>query len=190
MSYFRPRNLLLVLALILAAVLTIVIVLRYQPASQLETIVKALPKGVDIALQDIDYTHMEQGQARWRLIARQVEHQAATKTLVVSAPRLNFFDEKGDISGSLQAGGGLVTDDYRKVILHDEVVLNNAPDYTVHAARLVYDQDQQTITTEGFVRLEAGGMHLEGQGMTLFIQDQRLIFDGQVKARFSAPAKG
>ncbi|MEJ2492360.1 MAG: LPS export ABC transporter periplasmic protein LptC [Desulfuromonadales bacterium] len=171
MSYFRPRNLLLVLALILAAVLTIVIVLRYQPASQLETIVKALPKGVDIALQDIDYTHMEQGQARWRLIARQVEHQAATKS-------------------SLQAGGGLVTDDYRKVILHDEVVLNNAPDYTVHAARLVYDQDQQTITTEGFVRLEAGGMHLEGQGMTLFIQDQRLIFDGQVKARFSAPAKG
>ena len=73
MSYLKPRNLLLVLALVLALVLFAVIAMRYSPEQQLEAVVKALPKCIDVALEDIDYTHIEDGKPRWRLVSNQVE---------------------------------------------------------------------------------------------------------------------
>ena len=110
MSYFRPRNLLLVLALVLAVILLAMIAMRYRPENNLQTLVKALPEGIDVSLQDIDYTHIEAGRARWRLVARQVERQAKTRTLVVSSPQMSFYDEQGEVTGSLQADTGEVSE--------------------------------------------------------------------------------
>ena len=47
MSDFKPRNLFLALAVILALALLAVIAWRYRPEASLPTLVKALPEGVD-----------------------------------------------------------------------------------------------------------------------------------------------
>ena len=184
MSYFRPRNLLLVLALILAVILLAVIAMRYRPESNLRTIVKALPEGIDVSLQDIDYTHIEEGRARWRLVALQVERQAKSSTLVVSSPQMSFFDDQGEIKGSLQAVSGEVSEDYRKVQLNDDVVLKDPSGYTMFADRLTYDHDTQTATTDSLVRLESEGLHLEGRGLVFHVQTKQLQLNEQVKGVF------
>jgi len=184
MSYFRPRNLLLVLALILAVILLAVIAMRYRPESNLRTIVKALPEGIDVSLQDIDYTHIEEGRARWRLVALQVERQAKSSTLVVNSPQMSFFDDQGEIKGSLQAVSGEVSEDYRKVQLNDDVVLKDPSGYTMFADRLTYDHDTQTATTDSLVRLESEGLHLEGRGLVFHVQTKQLQLNEQVKGVF------
>lgn len=184
MSYFRPRNLLLVLALALAVILLAVIAMRYSPENNLQTIVKALPEGIDVSLQDIDYTHIEDGRARWRLVARQVERQAKSSTLVVSSPQMSFYDEQGEVKGSLQAVSGKVSEDYRKVRLKDEVVLKNDSGYTLYADRLTYDHDAQTVTTDSLVRLESKGLHLEGRGLVFHVQTKQLQLNEQVEGVF------
>jgi len=184
MSYFRPRNLLLVLALILAVILLAVIAMRYRPESNLRTMVKALPEGIDVSLQDIDYTHIEDGRARWRLVAQQVERQAKSSTLVVSSPHMTFYDEQGEVKGSLQAASGKVSEDYRKVQLNDEVILKNPSGYTLFADRLRYDHDTQTATTDSLVRLESKGLHLEGRGLIFHVQTKRLQLNEQVEGVF------
>lgn len=166
MSYFKPRNLLLVLALGLALTLLSVIVLRYRPESQLQTIVKALPEGIDVSLEDIDYTHIEKGLARWRLVSPQVERLSESGALGLSLPQLSFYDEQGEPLGSLQAGRGEVSNDYQQIKLRDDVILNYASGYTLYTEYLDYDHATQMASTDAKVRLVAEGMHLEGKGMT------------------------
>ena len=184
MSYFRPRNLLLVLALVLAVILLAMIAMRYRPENNLQTLVKALPEGIDVSLQDIDYTHIEAGRARWRLVARQVERQAKTSTLVVSNPQMSFYDEQGEVTGSLQADTGEVSEDYRKVRLHDQVVLENTSGYTLSTDRLMYDHDSQTVTTPSLVRLESSGVYLEGRDLVFHVQTKKLELNEQVRGVF------
>ncbi len=181
MSYFKPRNLLLVLALGLALVLLVVIALRYSPESQLQTIVKALPKGVDVSLQDIDYTHIENGKASWRLVAQQVERRSAEGVLRISIPQLSFYDEQGDLKGSLRADKGEVSDDYQNVRLLGDVVLKNTSNYTLYTDHLDYDHTTQVAATDAHVRLVADGVHLEGTGLVFYLKQERLLLNADVK---------
>ena len=184
MSYFKPRNLLLVLALGLALVLLAVISLRYRAESQLQSLVEVLPKGIDVALQDIDYTHIEDGSARWRLVAQQVERQSASGILGLVGPQLSFYDEQGESKGFLQAGKGEVSDDYQQVRLRDDVVLKSSAGYTLYTDSLDYDHATQMATTDAHVRMVAEGMDLEGNGLVFYLQQERLLLNADVKAAF------
>ncbi len=181
MSYFKPRNLLLFLALGLALVLVAVISLRYRAESQLQFIVEALPKGIDASLQDIDYTHIEDGRARWRLVAQQVERQAASGVLGLVEPQLSFYDEQGETKGSLQAGKGEVSDDYQQVRLRDDVILKKSAGYTLYTDALDYDHLTQMATTDERVRMVADGMSMEGTGMVFYLNQERLQLKADVK---------
>ncbi len=181
MSYLKPRNLLLVLALGLALVLLAVIVLRYRTESLLQPLVEALPKGIDVSLQDIDYTHLEDGRARWRLVAQQVERQSESGILGLVAPQLSFYDEQGEQKGSLQAGKGEVSDDYQQVRLRGDVVLKNFAGYTLYTESLDYDHTVQIATTDESVLIVADGMNLKGTGLVYFLKQERLQLKADVE---------
>jgi len=180
MSYFKSRNLLLVLALAFALALLVVIIVRYKPEDQLQSVVKALPEGVDVSLEDIDYTHIEGGVARWRLVASQVARQADSKVMKVKNPSLDFYDDQGKKNGELKALSGDVTDDYQKVFLHGNVVLKNSDGNTLYADELDYDQKMQIATTDTPVRLVADGMTMNGTGMVYKVAEKRLILKSKV----------
>jgi len=180
MSYFKPRNLLLVLALGLALVLLAVISLRYRAESQLKLLVEALPKGIDVSLQDIDYTHIEDGKARWRLVAQQVERQSASGVLGLVEPELSFYDEQGETKGFLQAGKGEVSDDYQQVRLRGDVVLKNSAGYTLYTDSLDYDHATQMATTDEHVRMVADNVRLEGTGLVFYLQQELLQLKADV----------
>jgi len=189
MSYFKPRNLLLVLALGLALTLLVVIALRYRPGNQLQTIVKALPEGIDVSLQDLDYTHIENGKARWRLVAKQVERKSSSGVMGVSSPHLSFYDEDGKPEGSLWAGNGEVSDDYQHVSLREDVILKNSGGYTLYTDYLDYDHATQTATTDAYVRLVGDDMRLEGTGLTFNLKQERLSLNADVKGFFDSEQK-
>ncbi len=180
MSYFKHRNLLLILALGLALTLLVVIAMRYRPENQLQALVEALPKGVDIALQDIDYTHIEEGKARWHLVAQQVERNSTSGVLELVSPHLNFYDEKGEVQGALQAGKGEVSDDYQQIKLRSDVVLEKSAGYTIYTDRLDYDQATQIATTDARVLLVSDGLRLEGTGMTFYLKTEQLKLHADV----------
>jgi LPS export ABC transporter protein LptC len=184
MSYFKSRNLLLVMALGLALVLLAIIVLRYRPQSPLQRMERTLPKGVDVSLQDIDYTHVEEGHARWRLVARQVERRAESGSLNVDSPQMDFYDMQGGSKGSLQADRGIISDDYQKVGLRGDVILKNSAGYTLFTDSLDYDQSTQTATSDATVRLVSEGLHVEGSGLVLYPHQDRFFLNADVKASF------
>lgn len=181
MSYLKPRNFLLVLALALALAIIALIAIRYSPESQLEAVVKSLPKGIDVSLEDIDYTHVEDGLPRWRLVSRQVERKADSGILGLVEPELRFFDEQGEPAGSIRALRGEVSSDYQAIKVRGEVVLQHVDGYSFKTESLDYDHATQELTTDAQVLMLAKGMRLEGTGMTLYLQDKRLSLNADVE---------
>jgi len=180
MSYLKPRNLLLVLALVIAVILLVVIAMRYRPEVQLQAVVKALPEGIDVSLEEIDYTHIEGGVARWRLVAHEVKRQADTQVMIVQNPRLEFYDEQGNADGELQAMSGEVSDDYQQVHLQGDVVLKRADGYTLFTDRLEYDHREQLAETDAPVRLVSDRMTVNGIGMTYKSFEKKLVLKSAV----------
>ena len=186
MSYLKPRNLLLVLAVVIAVILLVVISQRYRPEDQLQTVVKALPEGVDVSLEDIDYTHIEGGVARWRLVAHEVKRQADTQIMIVQSPVLEFYNDQGTLDGELQALTGEVSQDYKQVYLQGDVVLKRADGYTLYTDRLDYDHGKQLAQTDAPVRLESDRMTMNGVGMVYQVAKRHLVLKAKVNGSIDA----
>ena len=182
MKLLKPRHLLLLLALILAGALATIVALRYRPALELAEVVKALPSGVDLALQDINYTHSEAGVARWRLVAKQVQHRSEPQGMVVADLQLTFFDAAGIEQGTLTARNGQVDADFSVVEVRGEVQIVSRNGYTLQTEHLTYRQQDRSIRTDAPVRLVSTEMQLDGVGLTLDLATQRLQVHDKVRA--------
>ena len=189
MNLLKSRHLLLLLALILAGTLAAIVALRYRPAGQLAEVVKALPSGVDLALQDINYTHSEAGVARWRLVAKQVQHRAEQQGMVVADLQLTFFDPAGVEQGKLTARNGQVNADFSVVEVRGEVQIVSRNGYTLQTDHLIYRQEDRSIRTDAPVRLVSKSMQLDGVGMTVDLATQRLQVHNKVRAVVQAQPK-
>lgn len=182
MTLFKPRNLLLLLALLLAGILAAVVLKRYRAPAEVAEAVKALPTGVDVALQDINYTHTEGGVARWRLAAKQVEHRAAEKVTALSDLSVTFYDPAGIEQGTLAARNGRVNADFTVIEVHDAVSIVSRSGYTLQTDRLTYRQQDRSIRTDSPVRLTSAGLRLDGIGLHLDLDTQRLRIPAGVHA--------
>jgi len=189
MNLFKPRHLLLLLALLLAGALAIIVALRYRPSLELAEVVKSLPSGVDLALQDINYTHSEAGVARWRLVAKQVQHRSEQQGMVVADLQLTFFDPEGIEQGKLTARNGLVNADFSVVEVRGEVQIVSRNGYTLQTDHLTYRQEDRSIRTDAPVRLVSTMIHLDGIGLTVDLATQRLQVHNKVRAVVQAQPK-
>lgn len=182
MTLLKPRNLLLLLALLLAGGLALVAALRYRPPVEVAEVVKALPSGVDVALQDINYTHTEGGIARWRLVARQVEHSTSDRQTSLEALSLVFYDPAGAEQGTLRADRGQVNADFTVVEVRGAVEIVNRDGFTVTTERLTYRQEDRSIRTDAPVRLVGDGMKVDGVGLVMHLDTRRTQLLDKVRA--------
>ncbi len=185
MNYLRLRNLLLLFALVFALVLIVVIWIRRSPEAVINAAVKSLPEGVELSLKEIDYTHIEQGVARWRLVAEQVEQQSSGQALIISRPHLDFYDDQGNIQGTLDAEKGDVSKDYQLVQVWGDVVLKHADGYTFFTEALSYDHTKHLATTEETIKMIGDGLLLTGRGLELNTQTRHLTVFSDVDALYS-----
>lgn len=182
MTVFKLRNLLLLLALLLAGAMAIVVAVRYRPPVDVVEVAKSLPAGVDVALQEINYTHSEGGVARWRLVARQVERRANEQVTLLEGLQLTFNDAGGVEQGTLKALRGRVNADFSEVEVHDQVEIVSHSGYTLQTDHLTYRQQDRSLRTDAPVLLTAEGLRVEGVGMHLDVDTRRLQLSAKVRA--------
>lgn len=182
MTLFRSRNLLLLLALILLGGLAAIVMQRYRPVAEIAELVQSLPSGVDVALQDIRYSHTEGGVERWRLVASRIERLSAEKVTSVRDLELIFFDDKGLEQGVLKARNGRVNADFSVIEVHDQVEIVGPGGYTLRTDHLTYRQQDRSIRTDAPVKLTTDKLVLEGVGMHLDLKTQSLRILDRVRA--------
>jgi len=186
-SLFKLRNLLLFLAVGLAFVLAAVVMTRYRSpvVVSIPAAPPALPPGIDLALQQIDYTHTEGGVARWRLVASRAEHQAESKLMLVRDLELTFFDAGGDEQVTVKALSGQINSDYSAVEVREDVELSHRNGYTLRTNYLHYNQADGMIRTDAPVHLTGQDVTLDGVGLRVDLSRRRLHVLDNVQAVLS-----
>lgn len=182
MALIRPRHLLLLLAILLACALAIIVATRYRPAAELREVAKALPAGVDAALQDIDYTHSEGGITRWRLMARQVEHRTSAQGTAVGDLRLTFYAVDGTEQGAIKASNGKIDADFAVIEVNGDVEIVSRRGFTLKTDHLTFRQQDRSLRSDAPVKLVAAGLQLDGKGLVLDLDRQHLRILAKVRA--------
>lgn len=190
MSVLKPRNVLLLLALILAVVLGSLIAVRYQAVDDVKAVVEALPAGVDLALEGIDYTHSQGGVNRWRLIAERAEHVSAEGVIKVQKPDLVFFDQTGARQASLTGLTGQVDRDFSRVEVHGEVSVKTVDGYLLQTQELFFDAAGQRVYTDAPVMITGQGLRVTGTGMRVTLERHRVELLADVEARIEPKVLG
>ncbi len=182
MSSFKRRNWLLVLILVLALILLATVLVRLRSVSQVADLVEALPPDLELALQDVNYTHTESGLARWRLKAERAERQVTDQLLAVKNPEVTFYDETGAMQMVLTAERGEADQGFTELTARGQVVIRSARGYQLFADELVYTQQNQMIRSDSPVVLSMDEMLIKGRGLLLDIQQRRMTILQNVDA--------
>jgi LPS export ABC transporter protein LptC len=184
MMPFKRRNLLLVLAIVLAAALAVTVIVHYRSASDVIDVVQSLPAGVELALQEIDYTHSEAGVVRWRLKAERAERLVSEGQLAVKNLSLTFFNEHGTYQSVLRADEGESDKAFSELHVRGDVVVASER-YRLSTDRLVYKQSDQKIYSDSRVFWTADGLTVKGHGLILDLKNRSISVYGGVEAVLS-----
>lgn len=177
MPNFRRLLALLIVFAVVALSVTVWLKVRQQSPEEL---LAALPKQVDLSLDQLHYTHNENGQRSWILDADKAEYLREQSQAALDKVRLQFFNagEAGDIQ--LEAEHGLLQQETRQVDVWGQVVVKSARGEQLFTERLHYDDQSRRLTTAEPVRIVAKQMELTGTGLQIDIDSGRLELKNNV----------
>ncbi len=165
---------LLALLIVLAIVALVVTVWREVRQQSPEELLAALPKQIDLSLDQLHYTQNENGQRSWTLDADRAEYQRDQSQAALDKVRLQFYqtEEAGDIL--LEAEHGLLHQDTREVEVWGQVVVRTERGEQLFTERLHYSDRLRQLTTAEAVRVLAPRLELTGTGLLFELDSGRL----------------
>lgn len=184
-SWYSFRNLLAVVILLLSGVLTVSVVHNFRGSGPEESI-EALPKNVDLALKQINYTETREGVRKWAMVADTAAFSAGAGMTHVENIRMTFFEDDGREAATLTAREGGVETESGRVSLQGDVVVKSVRGYVIHSERLEYLKSDDLIRSDVPVRIEADWMSVSAKAMRLRVQGQKLSLLGAVQTNIKS----
>ncbi len=183
-SKLTVRNILLFSIIVLLGTVCFVVWRNFKIVTP-EQLIEILPDNVDIALDDIDYTETRGDRRVWRLQADSVAHEAQRQEAQLENVRMTFYEQGqfGDIQ--LSARSGKWFSETGNIELIGNVVVRSDQGQALYCRQLFYDNKAELITSESSVRLVAKDMETTGQGLQIFLPQQRMLILGQVQTKLS-----
>lgn len=147
-----------------------------------ERLIELLPKGIDLALQNLHYTQNEDGQRRWTLDADKAEYLKGNSTARLETVSLVYYQTRsfGDIH--LKADRGELNQDRRELDVWGDVVLTTERQEQFFTDRLHYSDQHRRLSTESKVRVVTPRLELTGIGMQVDVDKGYLIVKNNVRA--------
>ena len=167
--------------LILIAVLFLgTVIWRHLQQQRPEDLLKALPKQIDLALEQLHYTQTEEGRRRWTLDADKAEYQRQQGQVSLKTVQLTLFEAGRLGQVRLQADQGLLDQEERQVEVWGNVVIKTERGEQLYTERLHYDDQQRRLHTDEPVRLLSKRMELTGIGMQVDLEQEQLLIKKDV----------
>ncbi|MBE9486063.1 MAG: LPS export ABC transporter periplasmic protein LptC [Chloroflexi bacterium] len=167
--------------LILIAVLFLgTVIWRHLQQQRPEDLLKALPKQIDLALEQLHYTQIEEGRRRWTLDADKAEYQRQQGQVSLKTVQLTLFEAGRLGQVRLQADQGLLDQEERQVEVWGNVIIKTERGEQLYTERLHYDDQQRRLHTDEPVRLLSERMELTGIGMQIDLEQEQLLIKKDV----------
>ncbi|NOQ51261.1 MAG: LPS export ABC transporter periplasmic protein LptC [Desulfuromonadaceae bacterium] len=167
--------------LILIAVLFLgTVIWRHLRQQRPEDLLNALPKQIDLALEQLHYTQTEEGRRRWTLDADKAEYQRQQGQVSLKTVQLTLFEAGRLGQVRLQADQGLLDQEERQVEVWGNVIIKTERGEQLYTERLHYDDQQRRLYTDEPVRLLSERMELTGIGMQVDLEQEQLLIKKEV----------
>jgi LPS export ABC transporter protein LptC len=118
----------------------------------------------DQEVGDFMVTETDAGRPEWTMHARSAAMYNARNVLVARGVRIDFFDEKGELSSTLTAREGEMQQVRRDMVARGNVVLQTTEGTRMSTESLRFLNESQRILSDEFVRVERRGDVLTGYG--------------------------
>ncbi len=143
-----------------------------------------------LQIRDFHRTNVDKGRKVWEIFGEEARYLKADKQAVIKKPRILFYSKDGK---TLEATGnegylffaGQETGEQGaidKMQMRGDVQVNYQG-FVFNTDELLYFKSEDRVISPGRVTLKGEGMELEGVGMEIALQDEKLRLTQNVKTK-------
>lgn len=140
-------------------------------------------------MRGITYTHVEEGVRKWTLTASGAKQDPAKEEFELSDVKVDFYP-KGGGKVTLRGDTGTYIRGRRIVVLKGHVVGTTHDGMRLVTDMLTYTDSDQTVTTQAPVRITGTDFSLDAVGMKLYVPEDKILFEKNVKSTFIPSGDG
>lgn len=148
--------------------------------------IKMLDYVPEAALQVKDFrrTKVEGGQKVWEVSGEEARYLKAEKEAILKKPRFVFYDKKGRaIEATANEGHLFLTDQEMEKMQLLGAIEINYQGFVAQMEEIVYLKSTNQVVTPGKVTLKGEGLELEGVGLEVSLEDQKIRILEKVKTK-------
>ena len=142
-------------------------------------------KGIpgQIGMQEINFVQVKEGIKLWELKAEAVTYQQSQNQVSFKKVILTYFP-KGEDPITLVGNLGKLDTQKKNVFIEGEVVISTPDGYELKAPSLQYQDDKREVFTEGHFSFKGPNISLDGQGVTMNLDSQKLWVKKRARMHF------
>lgn len=134
----------------------------------------------NVGLQQIDFVQVKNGIKLWELKAEAVEYQQPKNVVSFKKVTLIYFP-KDDKPVNLVGNLGSLDTKTKNIFIEGEVIISTSDGYELKVPSLYYREDTKEVSSEGDVSFKGPNIILDGQGMTMNLDSQKVWVKKKVR---------
>ncbi|MCX8044295.1 MAG: LPS export ABC transporter periplasmic protein LptC [Desulfobacterota bacterium] len=135
-----------------------------------------------VSLKEVAYSTVNKENFKeWDLQARTAQYYKNEKRVVLEDVVVNLYRPDGSVY-HLRGEKGEYNTETKDIAMSGSIYGNLPDNTTVQAESFYYDNAHRIIKTDSLVRIQRNGLRLEGVGMIVELDKEKLTLLGKVKA--------
>jgi LPS export ABC transporter protein LptC len=136
-----------------------------------------------VGLKEINFVQVREGIKLWELKAEAVEYQQSQNLIAFKKVTLTYFPKESKPLTLVGNFGKLDTQN-KNVTIEGEVVISSQEGYELRVPSLQYLDSSKEISSEGSVSFTGPHHKLEGQGMIMNLESQKVKVKSKARMTF------
>jgi len=164
--------------------LTVTLQDQQAKEKEIEGILSEVQPEVDQRLQNFRRVQMRDGKKVWEIAARQARYVESSGEVAIDAPEVSLYLKDGEVI-ALRCGEGLLhlgadAQEVTRIELKNDLEIQ-VGEFSLRTQEAVYDSEQNTISSPGFVQISGRGLLIEGQGYSVNMDEKFLTLNAEVR---------
>lgn len=139
---------------------------------------------VTLQVKDFHHTKIQEGRKVWELLGEEARYLKNQQEAIIKKPRMIFYHQNGDTIEAVGNEGHLFFTDkeLEKLELHGAIQMKYQG-LVLNTEEATYVKSENHVVAPGKVTLRGDGLELQGVGMEIALQDDRIRVLQQVKTK-------
>lgn len=145
----------------------------------------SLPEAA-LQVKEFRRSKIEDGRKVWEIAGQEARYVSAEKEVVIQKPSFSYYDKKGEILEAKAEEGHiyLAGQEIDRMELLGEIRIGYQG-FILETDKVLYLKEENKVLLPGKVTLKGDGMELEGVGMEIALQEEKLRLQNSVKTRIN-----